>query len=129
MRVYFGKRPVVGVVPTAGHFSRELTACVSPRINASHAATFGAIACRAAAGERRAVKAAARQARKAAERELDAKHEADAAAELDSSGSEQRAGSPQRAKLVRGPVVFASARGAFSSMRQLTLLYVASTLV
>ena len=75
------------------------------------------------------MKAAARQARKAAERELDAKHEADAAAELDSSGSEQRAGSPQRAKLVRGPVVFASARGAFSSMRQLTLLYVASTLV
>jgi len=61
----------------------------------------GVLACRAAAGERRAVKAAARKAREAAERELDAKHEADADAELDSSGSEQRAGSPQRAKPVR----------------------------
>ena len=57
--------------------------------------------CRAAlAAKKQAVRAAARRAQEAAEREVDAQHEANACAELDSSGSEQRAATPPRAKQV-----------------------------
>lgn len=54
----------------------------------------------ALAAKKQAVRAAARRAREAAEREVDAQHEANACAELDSSGSEQRAATPPRPKKV-----------------------------
>ena len=54
------------------------------------------------AAKRWSVKAAARHAREAAERELDVQHEANARAELDSSGSEERGSPPPRRKEVRG---------------------------
>ena len=55
----------------------------------------------ALAAKKQAVRAAARRAREAAEREVDAQHEANACAELDSSGSEQRAATPPRPKKVK----------------------------
>ena len=56
----------------------------------------------ALAAKKHAVRAAARRAREAAEREVDAQHEANACAELDSSGSEQRAATPPRPKVNLG---------------------------